>query len=262
MNYLGSINTNLGGIAKDKSPIMRLSPKPRVVLGGIPKKEMSILNKIDPFLDGSGKSLYRFEDNALDESGNYNLTALTNVAYESGRFGRGVRATAPTNAALPTTYNTTNFTVSLWVKENIQAIKYLFEFKAGNTSVYNQFSFANNVNTNRVSVFLYSYLSNIQNTVTFGTNVYTTHGINFAGTPVAGKLSEWYMVTATYDGAILKAYENGVLIGSANIGNGWSLTGGVTSRLSYGSGESIDQIRVFNRALTQSEVTALYNKIL
>lgn len=217
--------------------------------------------QVDPFKDGSGKALYRLEGNALSESGNYNLTALTNVVYESGRFGRGVRATSDTGTNLPTSYSTTNFTVSLWVKENVQASKYLFNFKSGNQTVYNQFYLTNNVNTNRVSVMVYNYLSNIQNTVTFGTNVYPTHGINFAGTPVAGKLSEWYMVTATYDGATLKAYENGVLIGSANIGSGWSLTAGVFSRLSQGTGESIDQIRVFNKALTQSEVTALYNEI-
>lgn len=52
MNYLGSINTSLGGIAKAKSPVMRLSPKPRVVLGGIPKKKM--LTLIEKVFNASG----------------------------------------------------------------------------------------------------------------------------------------------------------------------------------------------------------------
>lgn len=230
----------------------------RALIGGLPA---STIDNYDLFDDGSGVALYMFEDNALDESGNYNMASLSNVVYENGINGRGARATSTTGAVLPTSYNTTNFTINFWIKENIQAKKICFQFKSGNTSVHNQVYFLNYDTSRRVSVMVYEYNSNIQNTVTYGTEVYPDdHGVNFGGTPVAGKLNEWYMVTATYNGTTLNAYEDGVLIGSANIGSGWSLTGGVISCLSYGYGETLDQARVFNRALTLTEIQQLYTE--
>jgi len=78
----------------------------------------------------------------------------------------------------------------------------------------------------------------------------------------AGK---WYHLTATYDGETLKAYKDGKLASSntdpSGIADSSSYTikiGRHAVRSEYFSG-SIDDVRIFSRALSASEIQAIYN---
>jgi hypothetical protein len=81
-------------------------------------------------------------------------------------------------------------------------------------------------------------------------------------------LNQWYHAVFTYDNSFLKLYINGILvsqiattidinilsnsgisIGSSNQANGYW----------YESDSKIDDIGIWNRALSQDEITALYN---
>lgn len=78
------------------------------------------------------------------------------------------------------------------------------------------------------------------------------------------KIGTWYHIVGTYDGSYCKIYINGVLI-TTNPATG-TLTDygqniyiGKFGNLSYYLPGSIGEIRIYSRALSQSEVTTLYN---
>lgn len=78
-------------------------------------------------------------------------------------------------------------------------------------------------------------------------------------------LNTWYHLVGTADGTTIKLYINGVLSGTALAGN--SFTGytvpnffirGYSSSITSKISEDIDDVRVYNRALSGNEVSALY----
>lgn len=79
-------------------------------------------------------------------------------------------------------------------------------------------------------------------------------------TPVVAANS-WHYVAYTYDGSTVKLYYDGQLVGS---GTASLQTGSTTSMYvgTYGSAEyfsgSIDDVRVYSRALSQSDITRIY----
>jgi len=81
---------------------------------------------------------------------------------------------------------------------------------------------------------------------------------------------QWAFYFCTYDGSTMKDYRNGVQIGSASVSGAIASTSGESLGLGsnclngnvncYGNmSGSIDDARVYNRGLTASDVTALYN---
>ena len=78
-------------------------------------------------------------------------------------------------------------------------------------------------------------------------------------------LGKWYLVTATYDGVNAKLYVNGKLDAQKRVGKS---LGANTENLRIGSlnfarwpywvNGGIDDVRIYNRALTATEVTSLY----
>ena len=91
--------------------------------------------------------------------------------------------------------------------------------------------------------------------------------LSVVGSQIA--LNTWYNVVFTFDGQALKQYINGVLISSKSL-SGFSLNTNGNSGISIGVsdqangnwgpfGGKIDDIGLWNRALTQAEITALYN---
>lgn len=198
--------------------------------------------QVDPFKDGSGKALYRLEGNALDESGNYNGTA-TSLTYGLGRFGRGGVFNGSSTRINTSFANfaSTGVTLSMWV--NITTHKnynYLATFYENNS----------------INIYCDSI-----GTISLGGSI--TSGAYTAG--------QWLHVVATItSGGLATLYVNGVSIGTFTSTTWFSDTnkndvigcgnGALNTYSQYLNG-LIDQFRVFNKALTQSEVTALYNEI-
>jgi chitodextrinase len=74
--------------------------------------------------------------------------------------------------------------------------------------------------------------------------------------------SGWHLVTATYDGATARLYVDNALVGSDT----FTAPGNTTLPLSIGHSSygnafngAIDEVRLYNRALTATEVSAIYN---
>lgn len=72
-------------------------------------------------------------------------------------------------------------------------------------------------------------------------------------------LNQWHMFTITYDGSTLKSYYDGSFVTSqASITLNPSF-GGIDILSGGNFNGSVDDVRIWNRALTASEVSALYN---
>ena len=93
-----------------------------------------------------------------------------------------------------------------------------------------------------------------------GTNISLNNA--YAASTFPG-LNQWVMVTATYDGNAAKMYINGVLGGSSNISSSVTSTNMFIGASNSGGYQDfpglIDDVRIYNRALSAAEVQALYN---
>lgn len=191
----------------------------------------------DIFGDGSGVALYRFDGNANDESGNYHGTE-TNVTYGGGMYERGAVFNGSSVITIPSfpTQPSTSQTYSMFVKTTTVSVQQtLFD------------------STNRSMIFLdiggaiVYYAPNANTTFTYVVPVNTTVHIVVV---VSGTLASLY-INGTFQQTA--ACTSTTLSGTLYIG-----------RHSNGSlapfNGMIDQVRIFNRAVTEAEVARLYEE--
>jgi hypothetical protein len=83
----------------------------------------------------------------------------------------------------------------------------------------------------------------------------------YSSTPIGSlPYNEWHMFTGTYDGSTVKTYKDGALVNTvANVTLNPSFGQVRFSNNSNGFEGSVDDARVYNRALSDAEVSALYN---
>lgn len=205
-----------------------------------------------------------FCGNANDDSGHGNNGTVNGATLTTDRFG---------NANSAFSFNGTSNYINL------------------NTSLPNTFSISLWINVNQFKSFAYAdtfigskIIGTIENTNPYtgfecgldGVQAnYGKHGCSFwvqnnTNPNVASsnlvKLNNWKHLICTYNGTTLKYYDNGQLVGSVNgvyNNNQKKLTLG--ARLVYNGGPyfffdgKIDDIGIWNRALTETEITNLYN---
>jgi hypothetical protein len=85
--------------------------------------------------------------------------------------------------------------------------------------------------------------------------------VNVGGFKAAGfgpvEANTWYHIAATYDGIALKAYRNGVLIATTDVPG---VPANAAREMQFGTGSfvgALDDVRVYRRALTETEIAAL-----
>ena len=207
----------------------------------------------NPFPDGGGVALYQLNGDATDVSGNYDGTA-TNVTYGAGEFGQaGVfnGTSSYISSATTNAFNLQTFTVSVWAKLN--------SFDANPVLVSNSGT-VENLGGTGWNVAYY----NPNNAFYLGNN-----GVNLTFTTTPILTNVWYHIVATVDltSNKIKIFLNGVFE-NENTYNGISYNSGTRSlRIGkvgyydelYWNG-SIDQVRIFSRALRPYEVEALYTE--
>lgn len=227
-----------------------------VTAGTVTKSSGVLESTVDIFSDSSCKALYRFENNANDTSGTYNGTA-TNVTYSTGKFGQGAVFNGTSSyVSTPITGATyrsgAGYTISLWAS---------FADLAADRCL---------VADNTVGCIELSRYSD--NTLGFralksdnSTPVITTVSTHF--TPV---LNQFYHIVIAWDGTTaanaVKLYVNNSIVATKTASLPLSNQGDFTTTFIgrrtdglyfYGS---IDQARIFNRALTALEVQNLYTE--
>ncbi len=195
---------------------------------------------------------YKLNGDALDSSGNgYNGTWNGTETYAAGRFGQA----AVFNGSSSYIYRSSSFlpmgsasrTFSFWTKLDTHVgDAYFMSYGNGATGQF----FSPRVTPLNQG----GYISFMGYAADLNSNVVMTTG-------------EWMHLCYTYNGTTLKIYKNAVEIASGNLSLSTSQTrdfiigardynGSVTKHIDG----SIDQIRIFNSALSAGNVTQLYNE--
>lgn len=216
----------------------------------------------EPKINNGLVAYYPFNGNANDESGNGNNGTVNGATLTNDRFGNNSRSYSfnrNTNndisiATNPTINALSNITITAWVNLNSYAAAgeggYNHFVNKSDQANNHQFVFASN------STQLYFYFGS-------GNNGFTTNNLP--------KLNQWahLAVTYNYDGNVsnskCKFYINGSLVDTKQTTTGLNQTNH-NLRLGAFSNETfnrldgkLDDVRIYNRALTQEEITYLYN---
>ncbi|MEY4386615.1 MAG: hypothetical protein RLY20_1898, partial [Verrucomicrobiota bacterium] len=214
-----------------------------------------------PALDGL-VSWWRAENSPLDSWGNNHGGAT--VKYETGEVGQGFTAASSmvvTNA--PSLQLTNALTIEAWVKPPTNS-------GAANRSLVSKFEFAQFSNNRAGAYYLGLGSGNFLNGPVFMLTPtgYESNAVRLA--PLTNlPFGQWSHLAATYDGAKMKLYLNGVLLaqsnytagiwpGTNNLGIGCTYIPGV-GRTIYPANASLDEISIYRRALSDSEIAAIYN---
>ena len=210
------------------------------------KKSVSTVDMVDPFGDGSGIALYKFDGDATDESGVYNGTA-TNVTYETGKFGQCIKPNSTSSVASLSVINfNTPTTLSFWSKGS----NMISNDRSG--VAYGTFFF------NQSQSYFAMYSTN---------TAYASIVCSITDIPYEPLIWKHYSFVINYpsvkvyiDGALVRIGTMSSNVTTSNYSLGfWNING---SNQAITSDSVIDQFRVFNRAITETEITALYNEVL
>ena len=207
---------------------------------------------------------YPFNGNANDSSGNGKNGIAQNISYASDRFGHLNScvsfpiSNSSSQIDLGTSINPSQFTISIWINQsNITTTG----FNVPISKYYNTNGFEIQAGKNLALI--------VPNGTTWSAMIDSS----------SRNLNKWYHVVATFNGAYAKLYLNGVqikcLISPANTAYSDSLYqpkySSGTNHLLIGNRPldkgynfhfegNIDDIRIYNRELTFSEVKVLYHE--
>jgi len=192
-------------------------------------------------------AFFPFEGNANDTSGNGNNGIEHGVTYTIGKIGKAATFDGVNDYIQVTnsiTLNTSKYSLSCWV--NFSNVKQQVFIDKRNGWKMRNFSLA------------LTDKSIIEGCSGDGTN-YFVYGNNSV------IINEFYHIVLTYDQQNLKLYVNGIeknnthCTTTTNIGNGDILIGCHGESDFYFKG-TIDQLRIYNRSITQSEIQELFNE--
>jgi hypothetical protein len=205
-----------------------------------------------------------FNGNANDESGNGNNGTVNGAILDVDRFGNADSAynfdglsnfiEIPSSSSLQVN---SAYTISAWVFIDYQNYHFI-----------DQHSIISKINDGDWYGGYELRINGLSNTNNFGHFATTGNigGVNIAiGTPnvVTG---QWYFVTVTYDSSVLKIYLNNIEVGSTLISGNLQTSNNKLRFGRRGEGNSyncwykgkLDDIGIWNRALTPQEITNLY----
>ena len=186
---------------------------------------------------------YEFSGNADDVSGNGNDGVVNGATLAADRFGNlgsaySFDGTGNILVSNPSGLQSTN-TVSVWAQLNfVEGNRYPIDL---------DISEANN---NWIEIF--------------GGDVFRTgNSGSFYFDTGAISPNAWHMLTRTYDGSTLSAYINGQLVGSQTgpSNNPAGITIGSAGDGLHGFIGSLDDVYIYDRALSSTEVQTLYSAV-
>jgi hypothetical protein len=203
-----------------------------------------------------------FNGNANDESGNNNNGTINGATLTSDRFGNTNKAYSfgqakyiQLNSSIQNSFSTSganaSFTISCW-------------FKNQDSIFTNPSALIGGRNNNGAN---FTGLHPWQNskTVRYYVNSINTYNANLNSLDYSN-IKNWNFITASYSTSSvpnLKLYYNGILVDTLTTNNPWVITNqfniGVDLYYPRYFNGFIDDIGIWNRALTQQEISDLYN---
>ena len=185
------------------------------------------------------------DGNANDIIGGHNGTLQSGATFGPARVGQGFQLQGKSYISVPTdsSLNLTRFTVEAWIKPS----------SSGNEGFILDKSAFFSIN------YFLSRGANGTVYVDFWDN-----GHHFAASTSQCQQDTWCHVAGTYDGSTIKLYFNGVLEGT-QVYVGTPTLFGQTMRIGQRNDDTfpfqglIDEVGIYNRALGESEIQAIYH---
>ena len=212
-------------------------------------------NDTDPFGDSSELALYKFEDNADDAGGNYNGTWSGTEAYGTGYIDKAAVFNG-SSSSIDLGNNSSNnnplISISCWLNTSTTASESTIFNNGGNDSTSTGLSLV--VTSSGVLRF------NTNNSIS------GSYGQSF-GTTVVND-GNWHNIVVSYNSGTLNLYLDGNTtpemtstshIFTTTASRNFTVGRFARTTLYYLDG-SIDQLRIFNRALDSGEALQLYNE--
>ena len=203
------------------------------------------------FNEGNGTTV-------ADASGNGNTGTLSNATWVQGKYGSGLKFTGATNSYVtipdaPSLDLTNGLTVEAWANPSS-----LNSPDAGWCAVV-----AKDHPTSSAQDISYALYAATGTGTPPGEHILVSGGDKGVSASSKLALNSWVFLTATYDGASMKIYVNGVLTKTkAQTGNVVELNAPLKIGGDW-SGEMfsgvIDEVRVYNTALTQTQIQSDMN---
>lgn len=193
---------------------------------------------------------YSFDGDVLDKSGNNNdLTVNGNITFETGALGNAISGTSSTSDYLITPFTVSNIiTVSVWIY-----------FDASTTAFKSICGGRSSGLSNGLGIDYTSNEFHIEDNEVNGT-LYTTSDLSMFNN------ESWNHVVYDWTNNSLYINGNSIITNNQNIGatnpssDPWYIATGYMNG-DLNSSPPIDQFRIFDRALDESEIQILYNEI-
>ena len=189
--------------------------------------------------DTDAIAIYKFEDNVDDVTGNYDGTA-TSISYVTGKFNKAADFNGSSSKITSTPGITGNavFSISFWIKpEAVNGTPFLFGTTTAGQAFLTFVTASNKLN--------------------FG-----SWGDSLADSTASIPLSTWTNVVISNNAGSVQVYINGVA--DVSFSHTFNITGdnlclGAANTSQYFEGE-LDQVRLYDKALTAASATNLYNE--
>ena len=210
--------------------------------------------------DTSCTALYRLENNEDDKSGNYNGTG-NSIQYAAGRYGQAVSVGSSTTSYvdIPTTTTPTTSSVSFWLKTSFGDAQWRVIIDGGGSqSSGTGYAIFQSGNDNYLNVYFTDgqtgYSQNILGNIDIADGVWHHVVLSMA----SDNTFVTYLDGTSHISGTRTRWTSGDThsVSSVRFGNIIATTANANNQF-YGE---IDQIRTFNKALSASEVTTLYNE--
>ncbi|MCX8027655.1 MAG: SBBP repeat-containing protein, partial [Thermodesulfovibrionales bacterium] len=203
-------------------------------------------------------SWWKAEDNANDSVGTNHGTLQNGATYATGKVGKafsfnGINqyVQVPDSASLDVT---TQFTLDAWI------------FSKGDAGGWTDKAIISKIGGSGGNNGYQLGLSPVGGNWTAYCSFNASGETWPANTVVGGIVTNntWHHIACTYDNNKLKVYVNGVVVGTSNIGSKSVVNSSSTLRISGDDNNHayfwgyIDEAEIYNRALTESEIEAIY----
>ena len=251
-NYLGAANGSGSGSVQGKIDQFRVFQKElsSSEVSTLYAETVDTVTSLDPLSEDTTDTLqvlgdtsciaaYQFENDETDLSGNYNGTG-TEIQYAAGRYGQAASFNGSSSQVEIGSVQSSNMSVSLWLYSNVNAPtdKIVIEFSNGYGLNFNTFGggkiAAQYANSNSSHILSDSTISS----------------------------GRWYHIVGVFNSSSASLYINGINQAGGTVSD--YLTSDQNTIGSRRTGQffngKIDQVRIFNKELSASEVTTLYEE--
>jgi hypothetical protein len=204
---------------------------------------------------------WKLDGNSNDDSGNGNDGTDTSISYGAGKISNSAGFNGSTSRIDIPSIEPSSISVSAWVKFSSRTNQIMVEHIRTRDEYFG-------LNFRGWSLWMLTSLGNVGFSIYTGS---TTPGATAETPSDSPAVDTWFHFVGTFDGSTVRVYRNGVEGTSASVSLSYGTelefaNIGVRQYLSYGGdyfsgwwNGNIDEVGIWDRALTADEVAALYN---